>query len=52
MVNDSGRWGESWIVLVKALEGFEVVCELCDIAVVNVSEIYGDKLLEPLVVYG
>lgn len=34
------------------MDGFQVVCKLCDLAAVNVSEMLGDKCVEPVNVYG
>lgn len=34
------------------MDGFQVVYRLCDVAVVLVSEIFGDKCAKPVSVYG
>lgn len=52
MVYNSGRLGEPWTVSAEEAEEFRVACELCDIAVANVSETSGKECVEPVSAYG
>lgn len=51
MFDDSGRWGEPPTVRAGAVDEFEVVGELHDVAVINFSKVFGDICIEPMSVY-
>lgn len=42
MVDDSERQGGPWSVLIDAIDGFKVDCELYDETVLTVSDIFKD----------
>lgn len=47
-LNDGGGEKEPWATESKAVERLDVICELCNVAVVNFSERLEDVIVEPV----
>lgn len=48
LVNGKAEKRKAWLVSAKAVDDSEVLCELCDVTVVNFSEFFGDGCTEPV----
>lgn len=49
--NDCGGKKDLWLRANRAVKGLQTVCEFCSVAVLAVSESYGDVCLEAICFY-
>lgn len=45
-MNDGGKESRSWFAGARAVKGFEVICELCNVSVMNVFQSHADVCAE------